>query len=62
MLVEASLEFSFEKAPSIELEPLTVEDFEIIEQHCNEIEDQLLNQVSVFYDQQLFCLHLGRGG
>jgi hypothetical protein len=39
MLVQASLEFSFEKAASVELEPLSVEDFEIIEQHCSEIED-----------------------
>ena len=49
MLVQASIEYSYEKLEAIELDPLTVDDFELIEQHCNQIEEQLLNQVGVFY-------------
>lgn len=42
-LVQASCEYSFEKLKEIELEPLTPEDFEIIERNCEFIEEQLLN-------------------
>jgi peroxin-1 len=42
-LVHVSIEYSYEKLESIELEPITVDDFEVIEQHCNQIEEQLLN-------------------
>lgn len=31
MLVTAQIEYSYEKLPQVELEPLTVEDFEVIE-------------------------------
>ena len=42
-LVQVSIEYSYEKLPAIELEPLTVEDYEVIEQNCDQIEEQLLN-------------------
>ena len=42
-LVQAAIEYSFEKLKQIELEPLTPDDFEIIEKNCNFIEEQLLN-------------------
>ena len=48
-LVNCSLEYSFEHLESIELEPLTVDDFEIVETNSGFIEEQLLNQVGVFY-------------
>lgn len=50
-LVSASLEYSFEHLDSIELEPLTVDDFELVEQHSSYIEEQLLNQIGVFYPE-----------
>jgi len=62
MLVSAQIEYSYEKLPSVELDPLTVEDFETIEQNSDEIEEQLLNQVGVFFDRQLFVLFLGPQG
>ena len=34
MLLEVSIEYSYEKLAAIELEPVTVEDYEIIEQNC----------------------------
>ena len=43
MLVQVAIEYSYEKLNEIELEPVTVEDYEIIEQNCNQIEEQLLN-------------------
>lgn len=42
-LVSASIEYSFEHADSIELEPLTVDDFELVETNSAYIEEQLLN-------------------
>lgn len=42
-LVQAAIEYSFEKLKQIELEPLTPDDFEIIEKNCSFIEEQLLN-------------------
>ena len=42
-LVEASIEYSFEKLKQVELEPVTADDFEIIERNCGYIEEQLLN-------------------
>jgi peroxin-1 len=50
-LVSAAIEYSYEKLKQIELEPLTADDFEIIERNCGFIEEQLLNQVGVFYDK-----------
>jgi Peroxisome biogenesis factor 1, N-terminal len=44
------------------LEPLTPDDFEIIEKNCNFIEEQLLNQVGVFYDRQRFIITMNDGG
>ena len=35
MLVSVALEYSYEKLNAVELDPLTVEDFEIIEQNSN---------------------------
>jgi hypothetical protein len=61
-LVQAAIEYSFEKLKQIELEPLTPDDFEIIEKNCNFIEEQLLNQVGVFYDKQRFIITLNDGG
>lgn len=49
MLVQVAIEYSYEKLNAIELDPLTVDDYEVIEQNCNQIEEQLLNQVGVFY-------------
>ena len=43
MLLQVAIEYSYEKLNSIELEPVTVEDYEIIEQNCEQIENQLLN-------------------
>jgi len=57
-LVQASIEYSFEKLKAIELEPLTPEDFEIIEKNSEFIEEHLLNQVGVFYDKQKFVIYL----
>ena len=42
-LVEAAIEYSFEKLKQVELEPVTADDFEIIERNCGYIEEQLLN-------------------
>jgi hypothetical protein len=58
-LVQVSVEYSFTFLSAVELEPVTVDDFELIEQHSAYVEEQLLNQVGVFYDQQRFCLWLG---
>ena len=41
--MEVSIEYSYEKLDALELEPLTVDDYEVIEQHCDQIENQLLN-------------------
>jgi len=49
--VNVSIEYSFEHLDSIELEPLTVDDFELVEIHAAYIEEQLLNQIGVFYNQ-----------
>ena len=62
MLVSASLEYSYQKLTSLELDPLTVADFEIIEQNSDYIEEQLLNQVGVFHANQMFLLFLGEQG
>ncbi len=59
--MEASLEYSFEKLKQLELEPLTPDDFEIIERNAGFIEEQLLNQVGVFYDGQRFNVIIGEG-
>jgi hypothetical protein len=37
-LVEVGLEYSFERLESLEIEPLTVEDFELVEQNSAYIE------------------------
>lgn len=50
-MVSASIEYSFEHADSIELEPLTVDDFELVEANSAYIEEQLLNQIGVFYNE-----------
>ena len=39
MLVQVSVEYSFEKLNALELEPVTVEDYEIVEQNCEQIEE-----------------------
>ena len=39
MLVSVALEYSYEKLNAVELDPLTVDDFEIIEQNSNQIEE-----------------------
>ena len=57
-LVQASIEYSFEKLKTIELEPMTPEDFEVIEGNSEYIEEHLLNQVGVFYDKQKFIIFL----
>ena len=62
MLVQCSIEYSYEKLIALELEPLTVEDYETIEQNCDQIEEQLLTQVGVFYPGQVFVLFLGANG
>ena len=62
MLVQCSIEYSYEKLTALELEPLTVEDYETIEQNCAQIEEQLLTQVGVFYPRQVFVLFLGANG
>ena len=49
-MVTCSIEYSFEKLLKLELEPLTVDDFEIIEKNADFIEEQLLNQAGVFYN------------
>ena len=59
MLVSASVEYSYKKLSALELDPLTVADFEIIEQNSDQIEEQLLNQVGVFHENQMFLLFLG---
>ncbi len=51
-LVHASIEYSFQKLKQVELEPLTPEDFEIIEKNSGYIEECLLNQVGTLYDKQ----------
>jgi len=38
-LVNASIEYSFEHLESIELEPLTIDDFELVETHSAYIEE-----------------------
>ena len=43
MLVTVAIEYSYEKLDELELEPVTVEDYEVIEQNCEQIEEQLLN-------------------
>ena len=62
MLVSASVEYSYQKLSALELDPLTVADFEIIEQNSDQIEEQLLNQVGVFHANQMFLLFLGAQG
>jgi len=62
MLVQVSIEYSYEKLNAIELEPVTVDDYEVVEQNCGQIEEQLLNQVGVFYPTQVFLLFLGATG
>ena len=56
--MEVGLEYSYEHLDKLEIEPLTVEDFELVEQHSSFIEEQLLNQVCVFYHRQEFVLWL----
>jgi len=56
--VNVQLEYSFEKLPKIELEPLTADDFELIEKNCEFIESEMLNQVGVFYEGQLLVIYL----
>lgn len=60
-LVEAAIEYSFERLKQVELEPLTPDDFEVIERNAGYIEEQLLNQVGVFYDGQIFNVLIGEG-
>ena len=55
-MVNTSIEYSFEHLDSVELEPLTVDDFELVEAHSAYIEEQLLNQIGVFYNNQKFVL------
>ncbi len=45
----------------MELEPLTPDDFEIIERNAGYIEEQLLNQVGVFSQGQSFTVNIGTG-
>ncbi len=60
MLVSVQLEYSYQKLDQLELEPATADDFELVEQNSNQIEEQLLNQVGVFYRGQTFVLFLGQ--
>lgn len=62
MIVSVQVEYSYQKLQQIELEPATPEDFEIVEQNSNQIEEQLLNQVGVFFRGQTFVLFLGQQG
>ena len=57
-IITAQIEYSFDKLESVEIEPLTAHDFKIIEQNSNFIEENLLNQMQVFYKEQCFVLHL----
>ena len=41
--MNASIEYSFDYSESIQLEPLTVDDFELVETHSSYVEEQLLN-------------------
>ena len=43
MLISAQIEYSYCKLDSVELEPLTAHDFEIIEKNSEFIEENLLN-------------------
>eukprot|EP00347_Sterkiella_histriomuscorum_P013019 403366324 len=61
-LVQCSLEYSFEKLKKIELEPLTADDFEIIEKNSEYVEDQLLNQIGVFYNEQKLIIFMNYDG
>ena len=58
MMISAHIEYSFQKLESVELEPVTALDFSIIEENSEFIEQNLLNQMQVFYVDQLFVLHL----
>lgn len=61
MMISAQIEYSFEKLDSVELEPLTFQDFRIIEENSEFIEQNLLNQMQVFYKNQVFILHFEKG-
>jgi peroxin-1 len=58
-IVHVSIEYSFEKLKALELEPFTADDYEIIEKNADLIEEQLLNQIGVFYHMQRFVIFLG---
>lgn len=58
MMISAQIEYSFEKLEAVELEPVTAYDFDMIEQNSAFIEQNLLNQMQLFYPDQQFILHL----
>jgi Peroxisome biogenesis factor 1, N-terminal len=62
LLVSVQIEYSYQKLQHLELEPATADDFEIVEQNSSQIEEQLLNQVGVFFRGQTFVLFLGQQG
>lgn len=49
MLVSAQIEYSFAHLDSLELEPLTPQDFEVLEKNSEFVEENLLNQMQIFY-------------
>ena len=48
-MIEAQIEYSFTKLESVELVPLTKQDFITVESNSEFIEQNLLNQMQVFY-------------
>ena len=48
-MVEVQIEFSYAKLESVELTPLTPRDFRKVEENGDYLEENLLNQMQVFY-------------
>jgi hypothetical protein len=52
--VDIGVEYSIGNLKKIELEPLTVDDYELIEENTEFIENEILNQIGIFYNDLVF--------
>ena len=58
--LEVSLQYTFRHLKKIEFEPLTPDDYDTVRHFSEEIEENLLNQVGVFFNGMLFTYYAGR--
>lgn len=57
MIVEAQIEYGSERVTEIELEPMEVIDFDLIQDNCEWVEENVLNQLQVVYQNQCFVIY-----